>query len=328
MRAAIEWSYRLLSPEEQTLFAQLGVFAGGFTLDAVERICDADADVIQSLLDKSLIRGRPEPGSRFRMLETIREFAAQTLERDGGSEELRRGPLLVLRGPARAAASRSRRVPRLSDRGDRGRDCEHPRGARVGGTRSARPRPPGDRSRPLLGDSGQFAEAEMWSRRALAECPPEAAAERAGALVALGTALSCLGDQDGACEALEAAAAALRKTQDGRQLARALNQLGSAAFLQRDLARARAAFEESCTVAKRSGNREDALQREAQRRRGGAGDGRDAATALTLFEEQAEAAAAIGDERISRWRRRTPASPHSSSAISRPPSACSGKAFP
>ena len=56
LRATIDWSYDLLSEEEQRLFARLSVFAGGCTLDAAEDVCDADLDTLQSLVEKSLLR--------------------------------------------------------------------------------------------------------------------------------------------------------------------------------------------------------------------------------------------------------------------------------
>lgn len=78
--ATIEWSYDLLDTHEQRLFECLSVFSGGCTLEAVEEVCEADLDTLQSLLDKSLI-GRQ--GERFSMLETVREFAAEQLRRRG-----------------------------------------------------------------------------------------------------------------------------------------------------------------------------------------------------------------------------------------------------
>jgi predicted ATPase/class 3 adenylate cyclase len=88
LRATIEWSYDLLDEEEQRLFARLAVFAGGCTLEEVEEICEADLDVLQSLLDKSLVRVRER--GRFWMLETIREYATERLEASGEADELRR----------------------------------------------------------------------------------------------------------------------------------------------------------------------------------------------------------------------------------------------
>lgn len=87
LRATIGWSYELLPPEEQRLFARLAVFRGGCTLEAAEGVADADLDLLQSLVDKSLLRHTEE---RFWMLETIREYAAERLEDSGESEELER----------------------------------------------------------------------------------------------------------------------------------------------------------------------------------------------------------------------------------------------
>jgi predicted ATPase len=87
LRATIAWSYELLDPAEQRLHARLAVFRGGCALDAVEAVCDADVDTLQSLVDKSLLR---YTGERFWMLETIREYAAERLEESGEAEELGR----------------------------------------------------------------------------------------------------------------------------------------------------------------------------------------------------------------------------------------------
>jgi predicted ATPase len=87
LRATIEWSHDLLDKSEQDLFAKFSVFVGGATLEASEKIIDADIDVLQGLVDKSLVR---HFGDRFWMLETIREFALDQLAGAGAAEELRR----------------------------------------------------------------------------------------------------------------------------------------------------------------------------------------------------------------------------------------------
>jgi len=80
LRAAIDWSYELLTPEEQRVFSALSVFAGGCTFEAAEAVVGASPDVLQSLLDKSLVRRRDTAlGPRYWMLETIGSYAAERL---------------------------------------------------------------------------------------------------------------------------------------------------------------------------------------------------------------------------------------------------------
>ena len=86
LRATIEWSHDLLQGEERRLFARLAVFRGGCTLESAEEVCGADLDLLQSLVDKSLVRRTNE---RFWMLETIREYALERLEVLGEAEELK-----------------------------------------------------------------------------------------------------------------------------------------------------------------------------------------------------------------------------------------------
>jgi predicted ATPase len=97
VRGAIDWSYTLLKPEEQTLFARLGVFVGGFTLERAEAVCSPDGalDVfsgVETLLHNSLVRrvdgDLDEP--RFDMLLTIRDYALEKLEASGELAAMRR----------------------------------------------------------------------------------------------------------------------------------------------------------------------------------------------------------------------------------------------
>jgi tetratricopeptide (TPR) repeat protein len=90
LRATIAWSYDLLTAEEQRLFRALSVFAGGCTYEAAERVSEADPDTLQSLLDKSLVRRRESDlGSRYFMLETIADYAAERLDEAGESSAVR-----------------------------------------------------------------------------------------------------------------------------------------------------------------------------------------------------------------------------------------------
>jgi predicted ATPase len=78
LRATIEWSYELLESDEQELFARLAIFSASFDLAAAEAVAGADLDVLQALVEKSLLRHTGD--DRFFMLATIRELALEKLD--------------------------------------------------------------------------------------------------------------------------------------------------------------------------------------------------------------------------------------------------------
>jgi predicted ATPase/DNA-binding SARP family transcriptional activator len=79
LRAVIDWSWDLLDNSERTLLGRLSVFAGGATLGAIEQVTDGTLDQLTSLVDKSLVLASEE---RYRLLETIREYASSKLDGD------------------------------------------------------------------------------------------------------------------------------------------------------------------------------------------------------------------------------------------------------
>jgi predicted ATPase len=100
LRAAIAWSYDLLDDRQRAVFRRLGVFVGGCTVEAAAAICLPDAgaegercilDALASLIDKQLLRHdvQPDGASRFRMLETIREYAQEQLAASCEAKEVR-----------------------------------------------------------------------------------------------------------------------------------------------------------------------------------------------------------------------------------------------
>jgi predicted ATPase/Tfp pilus assembly protein PilF/DNA-binding XRE family transcriptional regulator len=113
---AISWSYDFLPPDEQHLFAQLAVFAGGFTLGAAESVFGQPdqarpvSDRIMALLDKSLlVRDDDAPDEmRFNMLVTIRQFALDALRRSEGETEVRHRHLAHFLALAEEAESQLR----------------------------------------------------------------------------------------------------------------------------------------------------------------------------------------------------------------------------
>lgn len=96
LRATLEWSHDLLSPEEARTFAAFGAFEGGATLGAAELVCGPGdevpaLDTLMALADQSLLRIEPGPDlvPRLSMLETVRAFAVERLEASGQADEVR-----------------------------------------------------------------------------------------------------------------------------------------------------------------------------------------------------------------------------------------------
>ena len=132
LRDAIDWSYNLLEPPEQGLLARLGVFAGGCSLEVADAVCGNQMNLgevfegLASLVDKSLVRqsdgadGEP----RFRLLETIREYALVRLDDQGELEELRRRhaerylELVVAAEPELTRANQALWLDRLDEEND------------------------------------------------------------------------------------------------------------------------------------------------------------------------------------------------------------------
>ncbi len=94
LRATIDWSYNLLGPDEQTLFARLAVFHGGCTLDAAEAVGGSDDLIagLATLVDDNLLRQEEQSDGepRFTMLETIRAYALERLEASGDADDIQR----------------------------------------------------------------------------------------------------------------------------------------------------------------------------------------------------------------------------------------------
>jgi tetratricopeptide (TPR) repeat protein len=112
LRATIDWSYSLLSREDQRLFAGFSVFVGGCTLEAADAIRAADVELdidvldgLTSLVEKSLLRQRDIDGEvRFSMLETVREYAAERLDERPDADAIRRAHAEHFKSLSEAAA--------------------------------------------------------------------------------------------------------------------------------------------------------------------------------------------------------------------------------
>jgi predicted ATPase/DNA-binding CsgD family transcriptional regulator len=96
LRATLDWSYELLSATEQQLFARLSVFVGTWPLEAAEAICAGDGiareqvlDLLGQLVDKSLVTVSGDDTTRYRLLEPVRQYAAEWLNKTGDPVPMR-----------------------------------------------------------------------------------------------------------------------------------------------------------------------------------------------------------------------------------------------
>jgi len=209
LEAAIGWSYELLTGPERRGFAALSVFAGGFGLAEAAAVCcggdqAAALDLVDVLAGKSLVVAEPTAGgSRYRMLETIRQYAAGRLAQAGEAGQVRdRHAQAFLR-----LAERERELPVLLHEQDNFRAALDHALAAGGET--------GPRLARALGGfwlaRGLFQEGQGWLDRALAASPAEGRL-RADLLRLLGRVLYVAGDMQRAqatlAQALRAASAA------------------------------------------------------------------------------------------------------------------------
>jgi non-specific serine/threonine protein kinase len=258
MRAAISWSYDLLPEPEQVLFRRLGVFVGGFTLDAAEAIAGDGADVlagISALAATSLIIPVAGDGddARFTMLETIHEYALERLVASGEEPTIRErhahqvvalaeSVWVLPAGPETETATR-RLQPEI-----------HNVRAALGWTLAHEPIAALQLAGALMefwifGGHVSLAESRGWVERALEAAPTAPALFRARALLTAGWLAMDQLDLAQADAYLAAAVAGARGVTDGKLLIRSLGISGVAAVKGGDLARARRLFEEQRTHA-------------------------------------------------------------------------------
>jgi predicted ATPase/class 3 adenylate cyclase len=275
LRDTIAWSYELLVPAEQSLFAQLGVFAGSFDLSALEAIVTLPdgSDVlalVEQLVDRSLlVTETADDEPRFRLLAPIREFATDILQARGGADMVRE------RHAKYWVAFVREHAPALEGSDDlaavaalRARETEI-RAALDWLLASTQGSPPGEAygselavlaldAVGLLGrywwTRGRVHEGSSWLERALATDTNGGRHERAQALYWAGVMLDEVRRPEDARDRLESALALFREIGDDGAVARALNSLGVVARSLGDAARAEALFEESIGQKRRLGD--------------------------------------------------------------------------
>jgi predicted ATPase/class 3 adenylate cyclase len=265
LRNTIEWSYELLQASDQLLFRRLAVFVDGCRLDATEAVCNSEhrdvmaLDGLQSLVDKSLVRNRPDPDgeSRFWMLETIREYASERLAESGEAEKIGRRhakyflELAEQAEPGLWAAQTDVWLPRLDPEETNFRAALSWAIARGDAELAVR----------LAGSLFPFweirarqGEARVWLSRALAldgAVPPSC---RAKALVAAGRATAWHGDMRRAIALLEEAVELSQQLGDLEGVGRCLGFIGHSLLFTGDTERAAAVLDEAVALARNTGN--------------------------------------------------------------------------
>jgi len=120
LRAVVDWSWELLTDAERMVLRRLAVFSGGASLDAAEQVCGGDpaerGDVLElltALTEKSLLRTEGDGAPRYRMLDTIKEYARDRLAEAGESDLARHAHLAYFTGLAETAEPHLRRAEQL-----------------------------------------------------------------------------------------------------------------------------------------------------------------------------------------------------------------------
>ena len=267
LRETIAWSYDLLSPGEQRLFGRLGLFAGGWRLDAVEALATLDdeppldaLETLANLIDHSLVQMRSQPAeaeARYGMLETIREYAEESARSSPEADrviatfERYLHDLLVraeqgLRGPEQIAW-----LDRLAEDHDNVRAALGAMLERGDGHAALTLAP---RLWEFWRIRGYLAEGTSWLQRALAAAPDAEPAARAAAEFGLGKLAIDLGDYDAAESHFRISAGIWEILCDQPRLVDAWNALLIVKLNTNELAEAQVLGENALDVARATGD--------------------------------------------------------------------------
>jgi predicted ATPase/DNA-binding SARP family transcriptional activator len=267
LRTAIDWSYALLSDTERLAFRRLSVFPAGFTLGGAAAVVAGDPDATEAviglvarLVSSSLVRTYgPQVPARYRMLEAIREFAAEQLNRSGEAGQTRAHQFDYFAALARSSRRDEFFGPPNSET-MAALDAEHDN------IREALDRLIASRDREgaelLAGamgtywaERGHWGEGQRWITRAL-ELPTDSRSpERARAFIALAQTTSSFAGIATRADELEQAVEICRNYDAPDQLGAALMYLSLARAWRREFPAMRAAFGEATQIAANLANR-------------------------------------------------------------------------
>jgi predicted ATPase/Tfp pilus assembly protein PilF len=267
LRAAIDWSYELLSRAERALFRRLSVFAGGWDLEGAEAVGTGKLpeggevrteevwELMMRLIDKSLVVMEGEMG-RYQMLETLREYGRERLQEAGEAEETREKHLEFFLGLAERAEEELQGAQQREwlERLEREQD-----NFRVALSYGLEGEP--EKALKLAAAlwrfwdiHSNFTEGRSWLERALEKGMSAPAPVRAKALNGAGVLALRQGDYETAQALLQESLAIRQALGDQLGIASSLNNLGNVAWVQGDYERAKALYEESLTIYRTLGN--------------------------------------------------------------------------
>lgn len=258
---ALEWSSNLLGPNESTLFRRLGVFVGGCTIEAAEKVCNiaGDLDIISglsSLVDNSLIKQVEQNGEpRFTMLETIREYALDLMKASGETENLYCRHLDFFTSLAETGGPQMLRGEDALWGGLLDADRDNLRAALAWSLRRADASDPDLHLGARLASGmwpywylrGHLAEGRGWLKSALDKIP-ESGILRARLLTAAAGLAWQQGDYADSHPQFEESIAIWRTLEDTSGQAEALHWFGHLTFDQQDYRKARQLFAESLEI--------------------------------------------------------------------------------
>jgi tetratricopeptide (TPR) repeat protein len=267
LRNTIAWSYNLLDAGEQSLFARLGIFVGGCTIEAAAAVCNTAGDLpfdmldgLAAIVDKSLLRYEEGLGGdpRFVMLETVREYALERLEASGELEALARQHaqyFLALAEGAEATFGRPQQVVWL---GQLEQEHDNLRAALQWALKFKELKVAG-----RLGSAlsrfwemhSHTIEGYHWLGQVLAIKGTMQASLRAKVLLAAGQMASTLEDCPRDRVLLQESLTLYRAVEDKKGIAWALDALGAAEAHQANYKTAQAQFEEALAIRREIGDK-------------------------------------------------------------------------
>jgi predicted ATPase/Tfp pilus assembly protein PilF len=266
LKSLIDWSYDLLNEAEKALLCRLSVFSGSWTLEAAETVCAGDPledweilDLLTGLIDKSLVVAEPASVHvRYRLLETIRQYASDRL-REAGNEMIWRerhlAYFLALAEEAEAEASKGTVgqmavIARLAEEQDNLRTALEASLAFPSGTAALRLCAA---LQSFWRTRGYYTEGREWCARALSALEARTL-ERAKALTTVGILANLQGDFAAALSYHKESLDIFQEFGYTRGIASALHGLGNVTSNQGDYAAARTYYEESLALQREIGD--------------------------------------------------------------------------